>query len=156
MKIACWSGPRNISTALMRAWSSREDTYVTDEPLYAYYLNETKLTHPMSNKIIEYYDYEFEKVVQKIQSSNPGSKKIWYQKHMAHHILNIKFSDKMLKWKKGNHPNDGIWWTHWYGNVIKTTGFTKLEKEDILIDAKYRSIYNEANDYYCELRKYCL
>ena len=43
MIVACWSGPRNISTALMRSWSSRKDTYVTDEPFYAYYLNKTGL-----------------------------------------------------------------------------------------------------------------
>ena len=42
MKIACWSGPRNVSTALMRSWSSRDDTFVTDEPFYSYYLKETK------------------------------------------------------------------------------------------------------------------
>ena len=42
MIVACWSGPRNISTALMRSWSSRKDTFVTDEPFYAYYLKETK------------------------------------------------------------------------------------------------------------------
>ena len=35
----------------------------------------------------------------------------------------------MLKWKKGNHQNDGIWWKHWYDNVIKTTGFNKLKKK---------------------------
>ena len=43
MIVSCWSGPRNISTALMRSWSSRKDTFVTDEPFYAYYLKETKL-----------------------------------------------------------------------------------------------------------------
>ena len=43
MIVACWSGPRNISTALMRSWSSRSDTFITDEPFYAYYLKETKL-----------------------------------------------------------------------------------------------------------------
>ena len=46
MIIACWSGPRNISTALMRSWSSRKDTFVTDEPFYSYYLKEKKLNNP--------------------------------------------------------------------------------------------------------------
>ena len=53
MIVACWSGPRNISTALMRSWSSRKDTYVTDEPFYAYYLKETKIKHPMYKEIIK-------------------------------------------------------------------------------------------------------
>ena len=52
MKIACWSGPRNISTALMRSWSSRKDTFVSDEPFYAYYLRKTGLKHPMAKEII--------------------------------------------------------------------------------------------------------
>ncbi len=55
MIVACWSGPRNISTALMRSWSSRDDTFVTDEPFYAYYLKETKLKHPMYEEIINHY-----------------------------------------------------------------------------------------------------
>ena len=54
MKIACWSGPRNISTALMRSWSSRMDTFVSDEPFYAYYLKEKKL-NIIHRKIILYH-----------------------------------------------------------------------------------------------------
>ena len=51
-----WSGPRNLSTALMRSFENREDTKVWDEPLYAYYLNETKKDHPMFKEIIETYE----------------------------------------------------------------------------------------------------
>ena len=58
MKIACWSGPRNISTALMRSWSSRKDTFVIDEPFYAYYLKETQSKHPMRKEIINHYSYQ--------------------------------------------------------------------------------------------------
>jgi hypothetical protein len=43
--------------------------------------------------------------------------------------INIKFDESMLNWKKGSHPNDGIWWQHWYNNVIETTGFQKYEKK---------------------------
>ena len=59
MIVACWSGPRNISTALMRSWSSRSDTFVTDEPFYAYYLSETKLKHPMHMEIINKYSTDY-------------------------------------------------------------------------------------------------
>ncbi len=52
MRIACWSGPRNISTALMRSWSSRKDVFVSDEPFYAYYLKESQLRHPLFKEII--------------------------------------------------------------------------------------------------------
>ena len=67
--------------------------------------------------------------------------------------INIKFDKSMLKWEKGNHINDGIWWKRWYDNVIQTTGFVKYEKKDINIENKYDSIYNESMKYYSYLKK---
>ena len=233
MIVACWSGPRNISTALMRSWSSRKDTYVTDEPFYAYYLNETKINHPIREKIINHYFTGYNKIVNYLVSEVPNKKNIWYQKHMAHHLIdlskidwikkcencilvrhprevissytlknklnsvkelgypqqfeivkflkksnqkfkiidsedllknpkevlfdwcqsiNIKFDESMLKWEKGSHPNDGIWWQHWYDNVINTSEFQKFQKKDISIENKYDSIYNESMEYYNYLK----
>ena len=234
MIIACWSGPRNISTALMRSWSSRTDTFVTDEPFYAYYLKETKLKHPMHKEIINMYSSNYNEIVNYLIGEIPQNKMIWYQKHMAHHILdlssidwvsncencillrhpeevissyikknkldsveelgypqqyeiinflkkkdksftvidskellnnpkkslsdwcqkiNIKFDKSMLKWRKGNHINDGIWWESWYDNVINSTKFHEYEKKDINIENKYDSIYNESMKYYNYLKK---
>ena len=51
-RIAMWSGPRTVSTALMRAWENRPDTAVTDEPLYAFYLDRTGLAHPGRSDVI--------------------------------------------------------------------------------------------------------
>ena len=111
MKIACWSGPRNISTALMRSWSSRDDTFVTDEPFYAYYLKEKKLKHPMHEEIINYYPNSYDSVVNAITKEIPQSKNIWYQKHMAHHLINLE----NIEWIKDfhnsfliRHPKDVI------------------------------------------------
>ena len=111
MKIACWSGPRNISTALMRSWSSRIDTFVSDEPFYAYYLKEKKLKHPMYEEIINHYPNTYDEVVKSITGKIPQSKKIWYQKHMAHHLINLED----IEWIKGfhncfliRHPKDVI------------------------------------------------
>ena len=234
MIIACWSGPRNISTALMRSWSSRKDTFVTDEPFYAYYLNETKIRHPMHREIINNYSSDYNQIVNYLINKIPEGKKIWYQKHMAHHILdlsdiewitncencillrhpkevissyisknnlnsveelgypqqyeiinflkkknksytiidsskllsnpekvllswckkiNIQYDKSMLKWKKGVHVNDGIWWKCWYDNVIQTTGFQKYIKKDITIEKEYDSIYNESMKYYSYLKE---
>jgi hypothetical protein len=89
MKIACWSGPRNISTALMRSWSSRNDTFVSDEPFYACYLKETGYNHPMKEEIINNYSTNRNDIIKNLTSDIPNNKKIWYQKHMAHHLLNI-------------------------------------------------------------------
>ena len=86
MNIFMWSGPRNLSTALMRSFENREDTKVWDEPLYAYYLNETKKDHPMFKEIIETYEININKLTKKIVSTNKDEK-ITYQKHMSHHIL---------------------------------------------------------------------
>jgi len=232
MRIACWSGPRNISTALMRSWSSRTDFFVSDEPFYAYYLRERQLKHPMYKEIIEHYADKYDDVVTGLTSGIPNGKEHWYQKHMAHHIIdlnniewiknfencilirhpkdvinsyvkkntlnhidelgypqqykimryldsigkkfividsnillnnpekilsqwcssiNLEFDISMLKWQKGNHPQDGIWWKHWYDNVITTTHFQKFSANQSQLDKKYQSIYDEALDYYNKL-----
>jgi len=232
MRIACWSGPRNISTALMRSWSSRNDSFVSDEPFYAYYLKEQQLKHPMYKEIIGYYPNTYNDVVTSLTSEIPNDKEHWYQKHMAHHLvdlnnidwiknfencilirhpkdvissyikkntlnhvdelgypqqykimryldsigkkfividsnillnnpekilsrwcnsINLEFDISMLKWQKGNHPQDGIWWKHWYDNVITTTHFQKFSANQSELDKKYQSIYDEALDYYNKL-----
>jgi hypothetical protein len=232
MRIACWSGPRNISTALMRSWSSRIDSFVSDEPFYAYYLKENQLKHPMYKEIIQHYPNTYEDVVTSLSAEIPNGKEHWYQKHMAHHLIdlnnldwiqnfencilirhpkdvissyikkntlnhvdelgypqqykimryldsigkkfividsnvllnnpekilsqwcssiNLEFDISMLKWQKGNHPQDGIWWKHWYDNVITTTHFQKFSANQSELDKKYQSIYDEALDYYNKL-----
>ena len=82
-----WSGPRNISTAMMRAWENRGDTAVWDEPLYAYYLNKTGIAHPGADAVIAAGETDWRKVVQRITGPIPGGKSIFFQKHMTHHLL---------------------------------------------------------------------
>jgi hypothetical protein len=232
LRIACWSGPRNISTALMRSWSSRSDSFVSDEPFYAYYLKEQQLKHPMYKEIIEHYPTRYEDIVLNLTSEVSNCKKYWYQKHMAHHLIDLsniswiknfencflirhpkdvissyikkntlnhvdelgypqqykimkyldnndkkfividsnillnnpkkilsqwcnkidlEFDLSMLRWEKGNHPQDGIWWKHWYDNVINTTHFQKFSSNEDQLDKKYQSIYDVALDYYNKL-----
>jgi hypothetical protein len=86
-RIAVWSGPRNISTALMRSWGSRPDTYVCDEPLYAHYLLETGIDHPGREEIIASQDPNWRSVAEWLTGDVPEGKSIFYQKHMAHHLL---------------------------------------------------------------------
>ena len=232
MRIACWSGPRNISTALMRSWSSREDSFVSDEPFYAYYLKELQLKHPMYQEIIHRYPNKYDDVVAGLISEIPNGKKHWYQKHMAHHLIDLnnidwiknfkncilirhpkdvinsyvkkntlnnidelgyhqqyriikyldsigkkfividsnillnnpekilskwcssidlEFDISMLKWDKGSHPQDGIWWKHWYDSVNKTTEFKKFLSNEDQLDQKYQPIYNKSLEYYNEM-----
>ena len=82
-----WSGPRNISTALMRAWGNRPDTHVCDEPLYAHYLASTDLEHPGRAEVLASQERDWRKVVAELTGPVPGGKTIFYQKHMAHHLL---------------------------------------------------------------------
>ena len=82
-----WSGPRNISTALMRAWEHRGDCAVSDEPLYAHYLQATGLDHPGREAIIRAGDADWRRVVAALGGPAPGGRPVWYQKHMTHHLL---------------------------------------------------------------------
>jgi len=79
-----WSGPRNISTALMRSWENRPDTHVVDEPFYAYYLHETGLTHPVREEVIAAGETSWQVVVEQLTAPVEG---VFYQKHMTHHLL---------------------------------------------------------------------
>ncbi len=87
VRIAMWSGPRNISTAMMRAWENRGDTAVWDEPLYAYYLATTGLDHPGAEEIIAAGEKDWREVVASILGPIPGGNAICFQKHMTHHLL---------------------------------------------------------------------
>lgn len=87
LRIAMWSGPRNISTAMMRAWGNRPDTVVCDEPLYACYLRATGLEHPGRDEVLAHHESDWRKVVAGLVGPIPAGKSIYYQKHMAHHLL---------------------------------------------------------------------
>ena len=87
IRIAMWSGPRNISTAMMRAFENRLDTSVSDEPFYAAYLRTTGLEHPMRVEILASQPTDPAIVVASLTGPVPGGRPIWYQKHMTHHML---------------------------------------------------------------------
>lgn len=88
LRVAMWSGPRNISTAMMRAWENRGDCAVSDEPLYAAYLAATGLDHPGRDEVIADGDTDAARVAQALsEGPAPGDQPVWYQKHMSHHLL---------------------------------------------------------------------
>lgn len=86
LRIAMWSGPRNISTALMRSWEARGDCAVTDEPLYAHYLAVSGADHPAREAILGSQPTDWREVATALTGPVPGGRPIWYQKHMAHHL----------------------------------------------------------------------
>ena len=87
VRIAMWSGPRNISTAMLRSFGNRPDCFVTDEPLYAYYLQASGSPHPMRDDVIASQSTDWREVVDWLTGPVPGGRPIWYQKHMTHHLL---------------------------------------------------------------------
>jgi Sulfotransferase domain len=86
IRIAMWSGPRNISTAMMRAFGNRADCAVADEPFYAAYLAATGLIHPMREDVVASQPTDWEEVAVAMLGPVPEAKPIWYQKQMTHHM----------------------------------------------------------------------
>ena len=229
-RIAMWSGPRNLSTAMMRAFSSRPDCAVCDEPFYAAYLAATGITHPMNTEVLASQPQDPHRVAADMLGPVPGGKTVWYQKHMAHHMIEgfpldwmdgvtnvfllrspervlasyaqkredvalrdigfaeqamlfdrvaertgeapvvvdsedvrrdprgtlsalcsaigLDFTDAMLSWPKGQHPDDGVWAPHWYGAIFDTTGFAPPDDKAIILPDHLRSIADEARPFY--------
>ena len=87
VRLACWSGPRNISTATMRAWENRPDCEVVDEPLYAWYLDHTGLDHPARDEVIDAGETDWQVVVDALTQPWPDGPALEYQKHMAQHLV---------------------------------------------------------------------
>jgi hypothetical protein len=87
-RIAMWSGPRTVSTALMRAWENRPDTAVVDEPLYAFYLARTGIDHPGRAEVLASQPDDWRVVLDRLtRGPVPGGRAVYYQKHMTHHLL---------------------------------------------------------------------
>jgi hypothetical protein len=87
IRIAMWSGPRNISTAMMRAFENRPDTAVIDEPFYAAYLAATGLDHPLRQTVLASQPTDWRAVIRTLLGPVPNNRAIFYQKHMTHHML---------------------------------------------------------------------
>ncbi|WP_310476067.1 HAD family hydrolase [Sandarakinorhabdus sp.] len=85
LRIAMWSGPRNLSTAMMRSFGARADCHVSDEPFYGAYLHQTGDDHPMADAVIADMDCDWHSVAATL--SGPCAQPVWYQKHMVHHMI---------------------------------------------------------------------
>jgi hypothetical protein len=226
MNIAMWSGPRNLSTALMYAFAARGDTAVWDEPFYAAYLSVTGLAHPMRAEITAAGETDPARVAQRLAGPAPGGQAVFYQKHMCQHMIpamprdwmmqvtnvflirhparvlasfaakyeaatlgdigflqqaelfdqlaeasgqppvvidsadirrapetmlralcaaiELDYTDRMLSWPAGGHPDDGVWAPVWYGAVHRSTGFAGPEGPLPALDGDYARIADAA------------
>jgi len=102
VRLAVWSGPRNLSTAMLRSWENRDDTVVVDEPLYAAYLARTGLDHPGRDAVIASQPTDVEEAVRALQAPLPAGVRVHYAKHMSHHLLD----------------EDDLTWTSGFRNVL--------------------------------------
>lgn len=206
-RIAMWSGPRNLSTAMMRSFGARGDCICVDEPFYAHYLLKTGLPHPMRDAVIASQPGDWREALPAL-TTRPCDCRIQYQKHMVQHMLpdmdlgwaaglthvflirepervaasfavkrglpdpaelgfqqqwlmfrqmadqgarpvvidsadirrdparaltmlcdaiGIGYTDRMLSWRAGPHPEDGVWGAVWYDAVNASTGFAGPE-----------------------------
>jgi len=237
-RIAMWSGPRNISTAMMRAWGNRADTAVVDEPFYAYYLQATGKQHPGGDEVIAHGETDWREVVAQVTGPVPGGKTIYFQKQMTHHLLpevdrgwlgsvvncflirdpaevicsyikrndepaledigftqqaeifdqvvegsgtvppvvdardvlqdpervlkllcqaiGVAFNPAMLSWPPGLRESDGVWAKHWYGEVVKSTGFQPYHAKSESVPPSLRDIEAEARACYERLHEFRL
>jgi hypothetical protein len=99
VRIAMWSGPRNISTALMRSFENRPDCAVVDEPFYGCYLRRSGADHPGREEIVAAMDGDWESVARSLTADVPDSCAVYYQKHMTHHLLpevDLAFTDDLV------------------------------------------------------------
>ncbi len=87
MKIAMWSGPRNLSTAMMYSFAARADCAVVDEPFYAAYLDRTGIDHPMRAETMASQSLDVDSIAAGLIGTNPAQKRHYYQKHMTQHMV---------------------------------------------------------------------
>ena len=87
IRIAMWSGPRNLSTAMMRSFGNRADTFVSDEPFYGAFLKTSGADHPMRDEVIAAMDCDWGSVMRTLAGPAPDGAPVWYQKHMWHHMV---------------------------------------------------------------------
>ena len=90
-RICVWSGPRNISTALMYSFRERADTTVVDEPLYAHYLSVTGIWHPGREKVLKSQNNDGAAVIRD-EILGPSPTPIIFFKQMAHHLVGLDWS----------------------------------------------------------------
>jgi len=98
-RIAMWSGPRNVSTALMRSFENRSDCVVVDEPFYAHYLSKTGIEHPGNDIVLASQPQNANEVIAGLMAPLAAGAQVQYQKQMSHHIT----SDVSLEWAKDIH-----------------------------------------------------
>jgi len=227
-----WSGPRNLSTAMMYAFGNRGDTTILDEPYYGAYLHHSGVEHPMNTEVLSSQPHDPEEISAHVTGLIPGAYAVWYQKQLTHHMLpqfsldwvakqtnvflireparviasyeqkretlaledlgfvqqkriydycvalgqkpividsddilsnpkvalialcegvGIDFDPAMLRWEAGARLEDGVWASHWYDAVHKSTGFGAAPGPIPVVGSKFNDILEQAQVIYRQL-----
>lgn len=88
LRINLWSGPRNVSTALMYSFGERPDTRVVDEPLYGHYLRVSGADHPGAAEVMAAMETDGETVVRGVILGRCDRPVVLF-KQMAHHLVEL-------------------------------------------------------------------
>lgn len=88
LRLCLWSGPRNVSTAMMYSFAQRNDTRILDEPLYAHYLRVSGAEHPGAAEVLAAMDQDGERVVREV-ILGPCDQPVLFMKQMAHHLVDL-------------------------------------------------------------------
>ena len=235
LRIQLWSGPRNVSTALMYSFAQRADTRVVDEPLYAHYLRVSDADHPMKAEVLRSQEQDGEKVVREVLLGSCDRPVVFF-KQMAHHLveldrgflgkcanviltrdpeemlpslaqnlavptlrdtgyamqtgllrelralgqeppvlvarellldprgvltqlcerLGLAFDARMLSWKPGARPEDGIWAPQWYANVHRSSGFQEYTRKNEVFPPRLEPLLAECQPHFAELEALAL
>jgi len=91
IKIALWSGPRNISTAMMYSFGNRADTSIVDEPLFGYFLKQTGVWRPSREEVLATMETDASAIIKKLSNPNINSG-IYFMKHIANHLIDLDLS----------------------------------------------------------------
>ena len=90
-RINMWSGPRNVSTALMYSFAQRSDTRVVDEPLYGHYLRVTGAPHPGADEVLAHMQTDARQVIKQV-ILGPCDRPVLFMRQMAHHLVELDHS----------------------------------------------------------------
>ena len=230
LRLCLWSGPRNVSTALMYSFAQRADTRVVDEPLYAHYLRVSGARHPGREEVLAAQYQDGERVVREV-ILGPSDRPVVFFKLMAHHLVDLdegflehttnlllirhpaevlatlihqvpepdladtgmakqsalledlrrrgqdpvvidsrellldppgvlsqlcarvglEFDEAMLAWPRGARAEDGVWASHWYHNIHRSTGFLPYRPKTEPFPERLQPILEECRPHYDRL-----
>ena len=89
LAISLWSGPRNVSTALMYSFAQRPDIHVVDEPLYGHYLRVSGAEHPGRDEVIAAMNCDGNDVMRELVERQAATSRRLFLKNMAHHFVGL-------------------------------------------------------------------